>query len=230
VHELEFYKKEFIAKDIYSFYFKPESPIKFVAGQFIELYLPHKQPDERGIKRWFTVSSAPEEPLISITTKIIKNNSSFKKTLDCLSAGDKVKMASPMGDFVLPKDVAAPLLFVAGGIGCTPFHSMVQHLKNIGEARDIKFIYSADHEEEVAFKELFEEQTSLEIIISKSNKTWQGQRGKITPDFIKELASDRKIYISGPEPMVESLINGLIKIGVKKQKIHGDYFPGYETI
>jgi ferredoxin-NADP reductase len=73
---------ENIAKNIQTFWFKPDKPVRYVAGQFIELTLPHDNPDKRGIKRWFTLSSSPTEPLISITTKHAENIvSSFKQNL-----------------------------------------------------------------------------------------------------------------------------------------------------
>src|SRR5690349_12906121 len=112
------------ADHIKTFWFKPEKPVKYTAGQFTEIYLPHDNADNRGQRRWFTVSSSPTDPMVSITTKFAtEHGSTFKQTLAALKPGTPLKLADPMGDFVLPKDPSIPLIFVAGGIGVTPMHS-----------------------------------------------------------------------------------------------------------
>ncbi len=118
------------ASNIRTFYFRPEKPAHYTAGQYTELALPHPHPDKRGGRRWFTLSSSPTEDLLSITTKYAGDDdtSSFKRTLFKLKPGSEVHMADPMGDFVLPKLIQTPLVFVAGGIGITPFHSMLEWL------------------------------------------------------------------------------------------------------
>src|SRR5882724_8480449 len=121
---------EDIAEHIKTFWFTPEQPTRYVAGQYTELYLPHDNPDNRGEKHWFTLSSSPTNSLVSITSKFSPNNgSTFKRTLLQLPLGTQVTMAAPMGDFVLPKDKSIPLVFVAGGIGVTPMHSIVSWLR-----------------------------------------------------------------------------------------------------
>src|SRR3989344_7668 len=130
--------------NVTTFWFKPERPLAYTAGQFIEMYLPHDNPDERGIKHWFTLSSSPTEELVSITTKLAgAKSSSFKKTLFALRPGVEIKIVEPMGDFVLPKDIGIPLIFVAGGMGITPFRSIIKWLSDRNEKRDITLLYAA---------------------------------------------------------------------------------------
>lgn len=213
--------RQVAAKNIITFYFKPERPVRYTAGQFIELYLPHDTEDARGHKRWFTLSSAPEDNLLSITTKFSERSSSFKKTLRELQPGTELKMVSPMGDFVLPKNKAIPLLFVAGGIGCTPYHSMIKHLQNTGEKRDLKLLYAARSEEEIAFGEDFEK-------LGDNFITLVGE--PLTTEKILETAGDNEnlhIYLSGPEPMVEKFDKELKEKGFGENRIHGDFFPNY---
>src|SRR6185369_15796787 len=103
-----------------SFWFRPERPVDYIAGQFTEIYLPHSGADSRGERRWFTLSSSPTDALVSITTQFIPTEgSTFKKELFGLRPGAALKLADPMGDFVLPKDPSIPLLFIAGGLGIT---------------------------------------------------------------------------------------------------------------
>ena len=81
-----------------SFWFKPEQPMHFIAGQFIELTLPHDQPDDRGTRRWFTISSSPTDPLISITAKLgPEHSSSFKRALRQLQPGAELTAIDAMG-------------------------------------------------------------------------------------------------------------------------------------
>lgn len=226
--------QENIANNIISFWFKPENPVRYIAGQFIELTIPHDNPDTRGIKRWFTLSSSPTDGLLSITTRFASDDgSTFKQALSALKSGAKLHMASPMGDFVLPKNNKLPLLFVAGGIGCTPFHSIVKFLHDTGEQRDIRMLYVANNKDDVAYAETFNTLgENFEIILSNPPENWQGKSGRVDAKTIFDLSDhgNRRIYISGPEPMVEALEKNLKQLGVESKNIQGDFFPGYKPI
>ena len=224
------------ADTIRTFYFRPERPLRYTAGQYTELYLPHKNPDKRGTKRWFTLSSSPEEELLSITTKYAGNDksSSLKKTLFTLKPGTEVELADPMGDFVLPKLVQTPLVFVAGGIGVTPFHSMLTWLYETMEERPIKFLYGVRSEDEIIFQDTFRN-AGIEptIVVSEPSDAWGGERGRITAELILGLehpSDDTLVYISGPEPMVQALAKDLHKAGLSKNQIVSDEFPNYDAI
>jgi len=218
--------------DVRTFWFRPEKPFDYTAGQFIEMYLPHNNPDDRGIKHWFTLSSSPTEELISITTKFAgSKSSSFKKTLFTLKPRTEVKIVEPMGDFVLPKDTTIPLVFVAGGIGITPFRSMVKWLADKDEKRQIVALLAANMPQDFIFVDLFEAYGAKVIqIASEPEADWKGETGRLSAEKILELvgdAADKRIYVSGPEPMVESLEADLHKHGVTKDQLVLDFFPGY---
>jgi glycine betaine catabolism B len=224
------------ASNIITFWFKPPQPIRYEAGQFIEMFLPHPNPDERGIKRWFTLSSAPTDaPLIAITTKFAIPSSSFKNTLKDLKKGDPVEIIEPMGDFILPKDAAIPLVFVAGGIGITPFHSIIRYLSDKKEHRDIYFLYAIHSPKEQIFNKLLSSYPlkKYQVLAQRSDAHWQGEKGLLNAqkilEFIDEL-SNKLIYISGPEMMVEKFNADLLKLGVPKSQLVGDYFPNYSEI
>ncbi len=209
--------------------------MRYTAGQFIELTLPHDNPDKRGQKHWFTLSSSPSEELLSITTKFATDHiSTFKQTLAALKPGQEVAMSDAMGDFVLPKDTSLPLVFIAGGIGVTPFHSMIQWLIDTQEHRTIQLLYAANVVEEVAFRDIFAKYgLPVTIILSKPPVNWKGQSGRLDAKKILELAPDvdRKLYyLSGPEPMVEALVEGMKDAGVDKKRLVGDYFPNYTGV
>lgn len=226
---------EDVAKNIRTFWFKPPKPVRYTAGQFIEMTLPHANPDERGIKHWFTLSSSPSEKLISITTKhAVERVSTFKQVLFGLEPGAEITISEPMGDFVLPKDIARPLVFVAGGIGITPMRSMIKWLVDNQEHRTIQLIYAANALEEVAFRDLLNDYgCPTDIILSDPPKNWQGLSGHLDSAKILELAPDvdnKLYYLSGPEPMVEALEKDLVLSGVDKRRIVGDFFPGYPPV
>lgn len=221
--KVQFVKSEEITKDIRTFWFKPDKPFRYIAGQFIELYLPHKNPDDRGQKRWFTLSSPPNLGFVSITTKITLNRSSFKSTLAVLKKGDIVEMSQPMGDFILPKDKTIRIIFVAGGIGCTPYASILSDLQNKGENRIIKLFYAANSHSEIAFKDIFK-------------KLGQGfnrfvKKPLTAAKVLEKVVSPQKtyFYISGPEPMVEQLQKDFLDKGIPKNRIYTDFFPGYKS-
>lgn len=224
---------EEINHDVKTFWFKTEKPVRQIAGQFTEISLPHQNADDRGVRRWFTLSNSPNDKDLSISTRFFGGeSSSFKKNLEALKPGATISLADPMGDFVLPKDPKIPLLFVAGGIGCTPFHSIVKYLRDTNEQRDIHMIYAANQLEDVIFTDLFSTLEQFEIILTNPPINWTGKSGHIKADYIFEKSDNgnQHIYLSGPEPMVEALDKNLIVLGVDRKRLHTDYFPGYKPI
>ncbi len=218
--------------NVSTFWFRPEKPLRYTAGQFIEMYLPHEHPDERGIKHWFTLSSSPTEELISITTKWFGDKAStFKHTLFSLKPGAKVKIVEPMGDFVLPKSADIPLVFVAGGIGITPFRSMVKWLTDTKDYRDIHLFFAAHQPKDFVFLDLFKKYgVKLTQLVSEPTKDWQGDIGTLSADKILGVIGQlghRRLYVSGPEPLVEMLEKDLHQHGVKKAQLVLDFFPNY---
>ena len=224
------------ASNIKTFWFKPEKPITYTAGQYIELTLRHDNPDDRGEKHWFTLSSVPGHELVSITTKYAGDDASstFKKALFRLEPGAELQMSEPSGDFVLPKDPSIPLVFVAGGIGLTPFHSMFEWLADTGEKRLITFIYGVRNEEEIIFQQTFERAgIHATIVVGEPSDTWGGERGRLSAELVLGLAkpSERAlIYLSGPEPMIEALEKDFKDHGTKAEQLVTDFFPGYTAI
>ncbi len=222
---LIFNRKEQAAKNTWTFYFTPSKKFNFIPGQFLEWTLPHKKLDARGVRRYFTIASSPKEELVSVTMRIFENSSSFKNALLKMNEGDVITVSNPLGSFVLPHEKSEKLAFLAGGIGVTPFRSMVKHLLDENEKRDILMIYSNKTEEEAAFKNLFSEAESVGLKTVYVNTDADGfvDENKIKdeiPDY-----KERVFYLSGPEPMVKAFKQILSKLGVKGIKT--DYFTGY---
>lgn len=226
---------EDIAPNIRTFWFKADQPVSYIAGQYIEMTLPHQGADKRGQKRWFTLSSSPSEPLLSVTTKHATDRvSTFKQTLFGLPTDSRVQLSEPMGDFVLPKDNTLPLIYVVGGIGVTPVRSMVKWLTDNHEKRSVHLIYGVRQLEEVVFRELFESYgAKLDIVLSEQMAGWSGRTGHLSSELILELAgdnADQLMYLSGPEPMVKQLEQDLLQKDVKREKLVVDAFPGYPPV
>lgn len=215
---------EEIAPNIRTFTFQTDEAVSYRAGQYIQMILPHPDPDDRGVKRWFTVSASPTEGHIAITTKFAGDKaSSFKKYLFSLKPEDNeiIEMVPPEGDFTLPNDLNLELVFVAGGIGITPYHSIVQWLKDMGEQRKIKLLYAAANEESLIFMDLFK---SYECDVT----TVVGE--PLTANEVMKVTGDpngKLVYISGPEPLIEKLEKELGAAGLPKDALKTDFFPGY---
>lgn len=222
------------AANITTFYFKPERALQYTAGQFTVWTIKHPNPDDRGINRWFTISSSPTDEFVTITTKFAEKPSSFKQALRNLKPSDEIIISDAMGDFVLPKIIQTPLVFVSGGIGITPFHSILSWLTAAKETRPIKLIYGVNNEDEIIFDELITKSgIDSTIVVKKPSSAWGSERGEITAELIMGLGKpteDSLVYVSGPEPMVEKLQKDLKQAGLKHNQFVGDFFPNYTQI
>lgn len=214
------------APGITGFWFSKPAQLTFQAGQFLQWTLPHNKPDNRGIRRWFTISASPSETELLITTKFSEKSSTFKQALQKVQPGDRLTATGLEGDFVLPIDVDRPLVFLAGGIGITPFRSMIKFLVDTKEARPITLLYAAKTPDEFVFKDLLaaaEKTIGLKVRYITGPLDEHAIRASVT-DLTRPF-----FYVSGPEPMVEALGMVLKKAGVPEAHLKQDFFPGYEA-
>jgi len=219
-----FVSREFLTADIASFSFKPERPFTFTAGQFTELTLPGLPLHQ------FTISSSPHEELITITTRL--SGSDFKQALFALEPGTPVNLSEPMGDFVLPLLVQTPLVFVAGGLGITPFHSIISWLNHTGEKRPIHLFYNTRSEDDLLFLESFHAaDVPIISMVSQPSNAWGGERGNLTGELILDLeqrtAPETLYYLAGSEKFVTRMQKELTDLGVKHHQFVLDEFQGY---
>lgn len=228
--ELEYDHKEQLNNEVWTFYFHKPEDFDYQAGQYIQVALPIVQPDSRGSQRWFTLSSSPAESMLTITTKLVPNPSSFKRTLSLLPKGFKIKASSAMGDFVLPKDPTKLLLFLVGGIGITPVKSIAGSLVEKGEHRDIELIYAAGYKKDLMFLDILASAGIRTNILLSQDVVPGIPRGHLELAKIQSIVPSiprRQIYISGPEKLVNELATVLIKQGFLAAQIIRDGFPGY---
>ncbi len=224
-----------LAKGIYEFVFRPDRPMPHEAGQYVEWTLGKGIPfDSRGNRRYFTIASAPEEPNIALGVRFYESPSGFKRGLAALKAGDSIAVGSLAGDFMLPKDRARKVAFIAGGIGVTPFASMARHMNATGEKRDAVLLYSSKTAEEVAYQSDFaraaaEGLRTTYLLTDEVPRLPGARHGFVNAALIKEEVPDykeRTFYVSGPPGMVNAMKHTLRSLGVSRFRIKTDYFPG----
>lgn len=212
----------------YTFWLKPEQPIDYTAGQFIELFIPHDA-DDRGTHRWFTLSSSPSEEYIAITTRKAARMSTFKQRLFNIKVGDSLQISQAMGDFVLPMQRSIPLLFVVRGIGITPVRSMTKSLIDAApNIRDISIIHSVKNHDDLLFQDIYKVIASgVRQEIDNSAENTDAITKLVLAYYAKNPNS--RIYISGPEKFAEELYASLISADIKPSSLITDYFHGYNA-
>lgn len=220
---LKLKEKNLVAENIYHFRFEAPAKFNFQPGQYLEWTLAHEKPDNRGNRRYFTIASSPTEPDVAIGIKFNTPSSSFKKALRAFESGDTIVASQLAGDFTLPEDKSQKIAFIAGGIGVTPFRSMVKYMIDRGEKRPATLFYSTRTAADIAYKDIFDE--AGEKLGLKTVYTSLVDRKMIErelPDY-----RERLFYLSGPPSMVDSFTVILEAMSVKKNRIKKDYFPGY---
>jgi len=233
---LTLHEKINLSPDIAGFVFEKQPGFTFEPGQFLQWTLPHQNPDNRGINRYFTISASPTESFLMLTTRFSQNGSTFKKALQSLEPGKMIAADNLEGNFTLPQDQNQPCVFLAGGIGITPFRSMIKYLIDRNEQRAITLLYSAKSAQDFVFKDLFDEakeKINLKVVYLISENApanWPGRTGFIDFKLIQEEVPQclrNLFYISGPKSMVGSFTKTLKDNGVDASKIKHDFFPGY---
>lgn len=227
-----------ISKDIYEFIFTTSQKFIFKPGQFLEWTLPKLFLENRGNRRYFTISSSPTEDEIRLGIRVFPESSRFKKELIAMDQGEAIWASQLAGDFTLPADKNKKLLFIAGGIGITPFRSMIKYLLDKNEVRDIILIYACWSVDSFVYQDIFaeaEKMIGIKIVYLITNLKdipvgWQGKSGFLDKVLLPEIVPDylqRMAFLSGPNMMVTSYKKLLINMGVKNSEIKKDYFPGF---
>lgn len=238
--KIKLIKKKKEGKNIISFIFTRPRGFNFKPGQFIYLTIPKMLfEDKRGNVRHFTISSSPTEENIMITTKIRKE-SGYKKTLWKLAKNSLLEYRGPFGNFILEKERKRTQVFLAGGIGVTPFRSIIKYKIDNGFKTPVHLIYSCSTPEEITFRKELENWTKdkkikLDITIThpeESKTKWEKLTGRLNCKIIKKLTKDHNLkstnfWICGPPNFVSAICNELEKLKVKEDRITIENFSGY---
>jgi len=221
--------------------------LDYKAGQFAFFDIGEVYNDSKGPIRHFTISSSPTEDFIMLSTRI--RDSPYKQRLASLEKGAKVKVRGPQGEFVIHEDYSKTAIFVSGGIGVTPFRSMIKYATDMQLPLKIIMFDSNKNKESVLFKKEFDEWTSqnknISIIYNLTEEKnpqeqqsspmdiWKGEYGRIDKAMILRYVDsstliDSLFYICGPPNMLKamkSLIQEELKIPEEKIKV--EEFTGY---
>jgi len=226
-----------LTSDVYEFVFSVPRRFAFIPGQYMEWTLAHPNTDSRGNRRYFTIASSPTERILRLGVKFNRDSSTYKKALLALGKDTDIVAAQLAGDFVLPEDTQQRVVLMAGGIGITPFRSMIKYLLDTRQRRPITLFYTAATVNDFAYKDVFDRaqfDLGIKTIYSVTDtgsqpSGWSGQLGRINPQMIKSAVPDYRnclFYISGPKGMVDTLKDMLNRLGVAGFQIKTDYFAG----
>lgn len=220
------------------FYFEKPAGFQFMAGQYMDLTLVEPpETDAEGNIRSLSIASAPEEDHLLFATRM--RDTAFKRFLRSAAIGTPVKMEGPMGSFTLHKNISKPAVFLAGGIGITPFSSIVRHAAKARLPHRLYLFYSNRRPEDAAFmdilKHLEDENPNYKFIpsmseMNKSAQKWNGETGFINREMLtRHLPSLQGpiYYIAGPPAMVAAMRQMLAAAGVDEDDIRTEEFAGY---
>lgn len=230
--------RETIAANTMAFHFEKPDGFTFKAGQSVDVTLTAPaETDDKGNTRPFSIASAPNDPELVFATRM--RDSAFKRTLANAPLGLEVKMDGPFGSFTLHKNVHKPALLFAGGIGITPFLSMIADATYNKSAHQIYLFYSNRRPEDAAFldrlQQLAAENANFHLIatmtqMNESSRQWNGETGVITPEMLARHVSAPEAgisYLAGPPAMVGAMRQMLVTAGVDEDDIRTEEFSGY---
>lgn len=222
-----------VALHTYEFVFhKPRSFI-FAAGQYLEWMLPHTRPDNRGIRRYFTVASAPEEDFVRLGIRFGATVSTYKSALLAMQPGDTIIASQRAGDFLLPSDSSKKLGFIAGGIGITPFISHLESMSRGQTKNNTVLFYCNNTSLEIAYHDRLQALALVlplrlvHILVKEKREGFES--GFLDAEMIRRKSPDyleRHWYLSGPPGMVNAYSQLLLELGVPRSQILKDFFPG----
>jgi ferredoxin-NADP reductase len=234
----QFVGREEVAEGTMAFRLARPSGFEFVAGQSMNLGLVDPpETDAKGNRRTFSIVSAPFEGELTVATRM--RDTAYKRVLKTMPAGKEIELRGPAGKFTLPAGEAAPAVFLAGGIGITPFVSMLRQAAKDRLSRKLVLFYSNRRPEDAAFlDELIALQRSnpnyrfvgTMAEMDKSSRPWDGEMGFIDKAMLGRHLDDIQAsvyYMAGPPPMVEAMQKMLEGAGVKSEAIRSDEFFGY---
>ncbi|MDB5169083.1 MAG: hypothetical protein JWO41_439 [Candidatus Saccharibacteria bacterium] len=224
-----------ISDHVYNYIFQPERPFTFQPGQYMEWTLANIPYDSRGNRRTFTIASSPTEPDVHLGLKYYEPASTFKAAFFDLKPGDSIYASQLAGNFTLSGNETQKLAFIAGGIGITPFRSMLKYITDKNIQSDITLLYVVSDPQEFAYTQQIREAlpVGVKAIPVVTNLSYQAPgvvTAKVTADLISKLVPDyaeRTFYISGPNNMVDGTKHHLHCLGVTGSKVKTDHFSGY---
>ncbi len=231
-------KRDTLAEGTMGFYFAKPAGLQFKAGQYMDITLiDPPETDAEGNIRSLSIASAPEEGHLLFATRM--RDTAFKRFLRSASMETEVRMEGPMGSFTLHNNPSKPAVFLAGGIGITPFSSIIRHADKASLPHRLFLFYSNRRPEDAAFmdtlRELEKQNRNYKFIpsmseMNKSAQPWNGEPGFINQEMLSRHLSALQgpiYYIAGPPAMVAAMRQMLNGAGVDEDDIRTEEFAGY---
>jgi ferredoxin-NADP reductase len=231
-------RREDVAEGTMAFHFQKPSGFQFKAGQFADVTLTDPpETDAEGNTRTFSIASPLFENELVFTTRM--RDTAFKRSLRKVPLATEVKIGSAAGSFTLHKNPAKPAVFLAGGIGITPFLSIVRQADKDRLPQKLYLFYSNRRPEDAAFLDTLQtlETTNPNFRLictmtemSKSKKEWKGETVLIDKEMLSRHLSMLQgpiYYIAGPPAMVAAMRQTLVSAGIEEDDIRAEEFAGY---
>ena len=224
-----------ISDRVYHYIFQPDRRLSYTPGQYMEWTLPGVPFDNRGNRRSFTIASSPTESTIQVGLKFYEPSSAYKYTFSQLQPGDVIHANQLAGSFTLRSHEHEKLAFIAGGIGVTPFRSMVKYIIDNNLQTDVIMLYAAAQADELAYMDIFRDAAAngvncIPIVTAPNDTTSWAVHASLDEKLIRAVIPDfaeRRFYISGPNAMVDASKKYLKNLGVPRTMIMTDHFSGY---
>jgi ferredoxin-NADP reductase len=231
-------RKELVAEGTMAFYFEKPLGFGYKSGQTIDLTLENPpETDAEGNSRTFSLITAPYEENLGIATRL--RDTAFKRVLKNMPAGSGLTLEGPSGSLTLHNDVSKPAVFLAGGIGITPFYSLAKNAAELKLPHKIYLFFSNRRPEDSAFlaalQDLEKLNPNFKLIatmtdMAKSSQPWSGPTGYVTKDLIlSEVPNFNQAiaYVAGPAAMVSAMHKILNDAGMNDDYIRIEEFAGY---
>lgn len=224
-----------ISDRISNYIFQPERQFAFLPGQYMEWTLAGVPYDSRGNRRTFTIASSPTESTVQVGLKFYEPASTYKAAFERLQPGDIVYASQLAGNFTLDEHMPEKLAFIAGGIGITPFRSMIQYIIDKNISADIVLIYTVSNPQDFVYMDVFTQAIKhgvqvIPVVTRPSDVKGNFTTAKLNKALIKSAIPDyaeRTFYISGPDVMVDATREKLHNLGVNQGRVKTDHFSGY---
>jgi len=237
-YEAKLLNKVEVAEDTMAFHFEKPPGFEFKPGQSSDLTLVSPpETDSEGDVRTFSIASAPFEDQLMFATRM--RDTAFKRSLKTVPLGTSVKMEQAIGSFTLHKNSARPAVLLAGGIGITPFFSIVKEADHERLPHKLYLFYSNSRPEDAPFLEtlgsLEKSNPNFRLVATmtempRSKRRWDGETGLLDKAMLSRYLSDLRgpvYYIAGPPGLVTKMRKMLIASSVDEDDIRTDEFAGY---
>lgn len=222
---LELQQKTNLTADVVEFRFSKPEGFDFLAGQFVQIFIPH---EEAMVKRSYSISSTPADPYIEFGIKILPDGIGTQY-LNNLRQGDTITVRGPLGHFV-SKDIDSPLCFVATGVGLSPIYGIIaDELKHKGNRQHLHLYFGVRHEADIFWMDRLEtlardyDNFSYTLTLSRPSDTWDSAEGRVTAHMERHPETDH-FYLCGSPDMVRDVREGLMSRGVDPTQIKFEIF------